>query len=405
MTSRANGMNDSEQQVISSGMIPKPPQHVATIADDSALAAFVARMHQAPWLAVDTEFRRERTYYPELCLVQIAGNDEIGLIDVLALDSLEPLAALMSERGPLKVFHAADQDVEVLYQTLDTIPAPLFDTQIAAALSGHGDQLGYARLVEQLTDTTLPKAHTRTDWTRRPLSQQVLAYAADDVRYLAVIYPLLRARLERLGRLAWVQADCAALTVPARLTPPPGTAWQRLRGWQHLLPAQQQALAALATWREQQAMHADRPRKWILSDDAIFTLARQQPRDQAALNQVKAVPTKTAKRHGDALLAALAEAAQHPAEPLANNAEPLDDAQKRLCKQARQALAICARDSDVPAPVLARRKDLEQLVLGERDLAMLRGWRADVAGQAIMDVVDGRRRVVGKGDDAHLVAE
>lgn len=403
MTSRANGMNDSEQQVISSGMIPKPPQHVVTIADDDALAAFEARMQQAPWLAVDTEFRRERTYYPQLCLVQIAGNDEIGLVDVLAIESLEPLTRLMGEHGPPKVFHAADQDIEVLYQALGTLPAPLFDTQVAAALSGHGDQLGYARLVEQLTGVALAKAHTRTDWSQRPLSQQMLAYAADDVRHLAVIYPLLQARLQQLERLDWVGADCAALASPERLQPNPDAAWQRLRGWQYLEPHQQQALAALASWREHQAMHADRPRKWILSDDALFALARQQPHDQDALHAIKALPQKTAKRHGPALLAALTEAAQRPAEPLADTTEPLDNAQKKLCKQARQALAVCARDSDIAAPVLARRKDLERLVLGQRDLAMLRGWRFDVAGRAILDVVEGRRRVVGKGDDAQLV--
>lgn len=384
-------------------MIPKLPEHVAMITDNQQLSAFTARMHKAPYLAVDTEFQRERTYYPQLCLVQIAGLNEIGLIDALAIDDLGALAGLLGASGPLKVFHAADQDIEVLYQVLETVPAPLVDTQIAAALTGIGDQISYARLVETLTGTVLPKAHTRTDWTRRPLPEQVLAYAADDVRYLAAIHPLLEAKLQALGRTAWAESEYATLTAPVRLAHDPASAWRRVHAWRQLEPAQQQTLAALAQWREQQAMHANRPRKWIMADDTLVALARRQPATMAALDDVRSLASKTAARHGAGLLATIARATEQPAVALAPDSEPLTGDQKKICKIARRALTICARNADIPAPMLARRKELEQLVSGERDLKMLHGWRAEAGGQAILDVVEGRRQISGNGDDARLI--
>lgn len=386
-------------------MIPKPPGHVATITDNQDLAAFAARMQQAPWLAVDTEFKRERTYYPELCLVQIASAAEIGLIDMLAVGDADPLAGLMGAQRPLKVFHAADQDIEVLHQGLGTAPAPLFDTQVAAALTGMDDQTGYARLVEQLTGTRLPKAHTRTDWTQRPLSDQELAYAADDVRYLAVVYPVLRDRLLALDRLAWAEAECAALADPARLSPAPECAWQRVRAWRQLEPRGQQVLAALARWREQQAMRANRPRKWIVSDEALMALAQQRPDTRQALDGIKPLAAKTARRHGAELLAAISRGAQQPAVPLAPDSGPLSDTQKKTFKAARRALAVCARDTGIPAPMLAKRRELEQLAAGMRDLPVLHGWRAEAAGHAIVDVIEGRRRIAGSGESAQLVED
>lgn len=401
MTSRAKGMNGPNTQVDSSGMIPKPPEHVATITDDDRLAAFVERMHLAPWLAVDTEFQRERSYFPELGLLQVATDDEIGLIDMLAVADPAPLTELIGPQGPLKVFHAAGQDIEVLHQALGVLPSPVFDTQIAAALAGMADQIGYARLIEELTGTRLAKSHTRTEWSRRPLSRQALAYAADDVRHLAVAYPMLRQRLQELGRLAWAEADAAEMTDPARLAPAP--AWRRVRAWRQLQPAQQQVLAALAEWREQQARRANRPRQWIVPDQALLALARAQPASQAELDSVQGLARKTAQRHGPALLAAISRARQHPATPLAADPGPLTPTQKQDFKSARKALAICARDAGIPAPMLAGRRELEKLVTGERDLHMLHGWRADVAGHAIVDVIEGRRRVAVSGDSARLV--
>lgn len=380
---------ESVNEMNANDMIPEPPQHVVMIADSEALAACARRLAAAPWLVVDTEFLRERTYYAQLCLVQIASADEIALLDTLAIDDLQPLAALMANPDVIKVFHAADQDIEVLQQALGAAPEPVFDTQIAAALAGMDGQISYARMIEDLLDTHLAKTQTRTDWSRRPLSTQALEYAADDVRYLAVAYPMLRDRLCALDRLSWVEADSQALAATASQPVEPGAAWRRLKSWHRLQPAQQQVLAALAEWRENEAMQANRPRKWVLSDDALLALARQQPVAADQLDTIQGVPPKTAKRHGTALLAAIHRGRQRQATPLAAAPQILTDAQKHTLKQTRKQLAAQAQQHDIPAPMLATRKDLEQLVLGQRDVRTLQGWRAAVAGDALLALIDG----------------
>lgn len=369
-------------------MIPEPPEHVATITDDDQLAAFVERLQQTDWIVVDTEFLRERTYYPQLCLLQIASRDEIGLIDVLAVSQFAPLVRLLAEPQVLKIFHAADQDLEVLEYRFGVAPAPIFDTQIAATLTGMGDQIGYARMVEELLGIHLPKTQTRTDWSKRPLSAQALAYAVDDVRYLAVAWPLLRDKLRQRERLQWAEADSATLAANVHQAATAADAWRRIRSWHRFNPCQQQVLAALAQWREQEAMRADRPRKWILADDALTTLAQRQPTTQAALEAIRSLPYKTAQRHGQALLSAIEQGLQQPAAALAPLPQPLTDAQKRDYKKARQVLNACAQQADIPVPALATRKELEQMVCGRRDVRTLRGWRAAVAGDEIVAAIE-----------------
>lgn len=369
-------------------MIPEPPEHVATITDDDQLAAFVERLQQTDWIVVDTEFLRERTYYPQLCLLQIASRDEIGLIDVLAVSQFAPLVRLLAEPQVLKIFHAADQDLEVLEYRFGVAPTPIFDTQIAATLTGMGDQIGYARMVEELLGIHLPKTQTRTDWSKRPLSAQALAYAVDDVRYLAVAWPLLRDELRQRERLQWAEADSATLAVNVHQAATAADAWRRIRSWHRFNPCQQQVLAALAQWREQEAMRADRPRKWILADDALTTLAQRQPTTQAALEAIRSLPYKTAQRHGQELLSAIEQGLQQPAAALAPLPQPLTDAQKRDYKKARQVLNACAQQANIPVPALATRKELEQMVCGRRDVRTLRGWRAAVAGDKIVAAIE-----------------
>lgn len=256
-------------------MIPEAPEQVAVIEDNEQLAALVARLRDGEWVALDTEFMRERTYYPQLCLIQIAGPNELACVDPLALDDLEPLTALLTDTSVTKVLHAAVQDLEILWQTTGALPEPVFDTQVAAALLGYPDQIGYATLVASMLGHALDKAHTRTDWSQRPLAAEQVAYAADDVRYLAELYPRIREQLAKRGRLEWVNAESETLADPARYTPDPGQAWKRIKGVDKLRPAQQQALARLAQWRETTAMRRDRPRRWILKDDVLVQLARK----------------------------------------------------------------------------------------------------------------------------------
>ena len=368
-------------------MIPKPSEHVAIIADPAALAAFVTRMMNRDWIAVDTEFLRERTYYPRLCLIQIGDGAEIGLIDPLAIERLEPLAELFAEPAVIKVFHSAEQDLEVLHQRFGGVPAPLFDTQIAAALLGYDDQMGYARLVQALLDVTLSKAHTRTDWSRRPLPVGALDYAADDVRYLAQAYEMLRDRLLERGRLAWLDQECHRLADPARFAVDPGRAWRRLRGWHRLDASAQQVLAELAAWREQTAIASDRPRRWVLPDDALTDVARRQPCDARALGALDALPARTAERHGDALLACVARGLAHPPATLATHPAPPDPQTKRRIKIGMQRLAERADAENIAAALLASRQDIAALVAGERDRRLLTGWRARIAGDAVLEAI------------------
>ena len=281
------------------------------IVDQPALAAFCAELRGADWLALDTEFIREQTYYPQLCLIQVASAGRIACIDPLALPTLEPLLAILYDPNVIKVLHAAYQDLEVFYHLCGAAPTPIFDTQCAAALLGYGQQLGYAALVQQLLGVSLEKHYTRVNWRQRPLAADWLAYAADDVRYLREIYLRLQALLAERGALPVFQEACAALADPARYQPQPQEAWQRVRDHQRLRGDRRCAvLQGLAAWREEQAMRDDRPRRWILQDGPLLELARILPADLESLGRIRGLPPATVRRHGHTLLALIAAIAE-----------------------------------------------------------------------------------------------
>lgn len=368
-------------------MIPEAP---TLVTDPAELAALAARLRRQPWFALDTEFLRERTYYPRLGLIQVADPGQLCCIDPLALDDLTPLTAVLSDQNVIKVVHAASQDLEILLQETGVMPRPLFDTQVAAALLGHPDQIGYARLVTAMLGTTLAKAHTRTDWTRRPLGAGEIAYAADDVRYLAALYPLLRQQLEQRGRLGWLEDECRDLTDPARYRPDPALAWRRFKGIGRLPGAQQQALAQLAAWRERTAMAADRPRRWIIKDEVLTELARRRPSNEAELGRVRDLPQAVLRKHGPALLDCIAAAPATRDQTLAPTAGGLDPDQLSQVDLLMTGLRARAAEIDIGPATLASRKDMEALVAGERELPLLRGWRRAAAGQALLGLLEGR---------------
>ncbi|MDE2089680.1 MAG: ribonuclease D, partial [Gammaproteobacteria bacterium] len=277
------------------------------------LAALCRRLEGRPWLALDTEFLRDKSYRPRLCLLQVAVEDAIACVDPLALDDLTPLLDLLYDPSIVKVLHSAYQDLEIFYYLRGAPPRPVFDTQIAALLAGHGDQIGYASLVQALLGVKLDKAHTRTDWSRRPLHPEQLQYAADDVRYLGPLYLRLRDELEHRGRLAWLQEDFTALTDPATYANPPETAWRRIRGAERLTDAQFAVLAALAAWREQTAQRNDRPRQWILSDDCLLELARHRPASLEKLAGIRDLKPGALDKYGADLLELIRAARHAPA--------------------------------------------------------------------------------------------
>jgi len=355
-----------------------------------ALAARIEGWKHRPWLALDTEFLREDTYHPILCLVQVGDGESDVCIDTLAFEplALSPLWALFADPAITKVFHAPSQDLEIFVRLGDTAATPFFDTQIAAAMLGLGDQLGYAALVEKMTGVKLDKSLTRTDWSRRPLTGPELAYAAADVRYLSDIHPRLRAQLEAKGRLHWLEEDCARLAEPSRYRNPPEDAWKRLKGLARLAPAAQPIAIALAGWRERMAQERDRPRKWIIDDDALYRIAERAPSDLDELAALKVLPPKTLERHGAALAALVAEAKAVPSPALLLD-EPLTDPQKSLLKRLQDRLREIADVLGVPASLLAPRADLEWLVRvgASADAAVLSGWRREVAGEALLKLL------------------
>ncbi|MCP1726037.1 ribonuclease D [Natronospira proteinivora] len=357
-----------------------------------ALKDFVERIRGADWLAVDTEFIREETYWPELCLIQIAAGDHLACIDPLALkgEAMAPLKALMLDPKVLKVFHAARQDLEVFHHEWGALPQPVFDTQVAASMLGHGDQVGYANLVQSLCGVELAKGHTRTDWRARPLPEAAVEYAADDVRYLGPVYQQLQQALKDSGRLTWLDEEFEQLTREALYLPDPANAWKRVKGHRKLRPRQLAVLVALAEWREEEALARNRPRRWIVKDQALVDLARRPPVQVEDMADMRDLPNAVREKHGRVLV----ERAQSgiKAEPPAVSSRPDRlSAEEDATVDALMALlrARCAEHDMSPAQV-ATRKQLEALIQGERDLPFLKGWRGAMAGQSLLDLLEGR---------------
>lgn len=352
------------------------------ITDRAGLEALAQRLIRAPAIALDTEFLRERTYRAELCLVQIADVDGPLCVDPLAATDLSPLRAALAG-GSAKVMHACRQDIEVLLPTVGLV-TPVFDTQIAAALTGMPAQIGYAELVRRVTGRDLSKAHTRTDWSRRPLSAEQLDYALDDVRYLLQLREHLVGELTRLGRMPWLEEELAALQDPADYSSDPARAWQRIRAFHGLDPDRSRLAQSLAAWRERRAADRNRPRGWILDDAVLRYIVVRPPRTLEELAGIADMQPGFMKHNGAELLEVI-QAAQMPAELPRINPRGVPDAQKTaLVKQLSVVHQAAALELNLPPEILATRRDLEQLADGRRDIAVLSGWRREVIGQRLL---------------------
>lgn len=351
------------------------------VTDPARLADTVAAFAELPALALDTEFMRERTYYARLCLLQLAGRGRIALVDPLAVTDLSPVTALLCNTAQVKILHAARQDLEVLHPLQSRVPAPLFDTQLAAALVGFPAQVGYGELVAKITGVVLAKGHTRTDWAHRPLSPEQLHYAADDVRHLESLRDELGARLDARGRLSWLIEDCRALEDASLYTTEPALAWQRFKGADRMAPAERVVLRALAAWRESRAMRRNLPRGWILADETLREAARQRPATLAGLAALPGMAPGTVQRSGEELLGLIAAARPSDDEPAAAPAEerltPQETAELRRLQDRLRALGA---ELEIQPEVLATRRELTALLRGERALPVLSGWRREVAG-------------------------
>ncbi len=350
------------------------------------------RLADSRWLALDTEFLREKSYYPKFCLLQIANEQIAACIDPLKVDDFSALMPLLEDPEITKIFHAGRQDLEIFHQLWNTLPTPLFDTQLAAMLTGHGDQVGYAPLVQKLLGITLDKSHSRADWSLRPLPQEQQRYALDDVIYLGRIYLQLKAELEHLGRTHWLEDDFNTLTAPATYQIDPQQQWRRIRGRQHLKGVQLAILQSLASWREERAMKRNKPKGWIIKDDVLLELARRRPKDKTGLSRTRGLEGHIIERHGDTLLKLISDSSKLPAERWPK--ENIQRIRLTIEQEAMVDILMCsvrllAKEQQLSPQALATRKELEQLVAGSQDLAFLSGWKKAVIGDDLQKVVAG----------------
>jgi len=337
-----------------------------------------------PQLAVDTEFMRERTYFAQLCLVQVASPASIWCADPLSGHGTDAFWAALLGRD--WVLHAARQDIEVVYQAAGAMPSSIFDTQIAAALLGMPAQIGYAGLVKELFDVEIHKSHTRADWSKRPLREEYLQYAAEDVEYLLPAHEILTARLEEKGRLEWAREDSGRLLDPALYEVAEGEAIERLKGARNLRGRKRAAAARLAEWREAEAIRRDRPRQWILRDNVLLDIAWNLPETEDRLAGIEGLPPKLVKRAGQALLEAVRDSADDGRgyKP----PRPPDERQKVVLREMQSRVAACAAELDIAAETLASKRELAAVVVdGDRDSRLFDGWRAAIIGDELAQLL------------------
>ena len=366
-----------------------------TIESTEALAVFCSTLQGAPWLALDTEFIREKTYYPKLCLIQIAVPGHIACIDPLRIDDLTPVLDLLYNPTIVKVLHACSQDLEIFFHMKGDVPRPVFDTQLAAPLLGLPEQMGYGNFVAEMLGLTLDKAQARTDWSRRPLETSQLSYAADDVRYLAEIYPKISERLSELGRLDWLNSEFAEYERAERYENDPASAWKRLRGLDKLRPRALAIIQLLAEWREQTAQHKDLPRNWIIRDDGLIDIARLAPDKPEKLGRIRNLQARTAERYGTRLISLVQEGSQREPQPLPGwkkRSKPTAQ-EEALADILHAQLRLLADKHRINSTVLASRKDLLNLAGGDTDVAVLHGWRGEMAGAELLAICAGQRLV------------
>ncbi|WP_306118645.1 MULTISPECIES: ribonuclease D [unclassified Roseitalea] len=375
-------------------MTDKPEAVPSPITRTDALAAACERLAAHDWVTIDTEFVRETTFWPDLCLVQIASPDEAVLVDPLAEGiDLAPLFALTADETVTKVFHAARQDVEIFYHLDGRIPHPIFDTQVAAMVCGFGDAIAYDQLVKRITGAHIDKTSRFTDWKLRPLSERQLAYALADVTHLRAVYLELRRMLDEQRRSHWVAEEMAVLTAPETYDLPPEDAWQRLK-LRVRKPAELAVLQRLAAWREREARARNVPRSRILKDDAIYEVAQQRPKDARALSRLRTIhkgiersPAAAAILSITAEVDALARS-ELPKVPRPPDSPEGTGAASDLLKV---LLKLTAERHNVAQRILATSDQLEQIAIhGDKaDVPAMRGWRRELFGDQALRLLDG----------------
>jgi ribonuclease D len=377
------------------------------ITETSALAGFCARQSGADFVTVDTEFLRDKTYWPQLCLVQIAGPTEAVVIDALApgLD-LAPLSAMMVDQSLLKVFHAARQDIEIFFHLTGTVPGPVFDTQVAAMVCGFGDAVSYETLATKLANARIDKSSRFTDWAQRPLTARQLEYALADVTYLRIAYTKLRAQLDKSGRASWLDEEMAELTHPGTYRLDPAESWKRLktRGGNRRFMA---ILRELAAWREVAAQQRDIPRGRILRDEAVLEIASHAPRTIDDLARIRGLGRPVAEgKLGTEMLEAVSRglAAPESDAPEPTTRTDLPPGLGPLVELLRVLLKLRCEDNDVAQKLVAGSTELEMIAADDNaDVPALTGWRLDVFGRDALALKHGKLALTAHGKRLRVV--
>ena len=366
------------------------------IASQEDLDAFIERASTSSVLAVDTEFLREKTYYPKLCLMQMATDDEVVIIDPFAVDDLTVLRALFEDENIVKIFHAGHQDIEIIIYDIGCVPKPIFDTQVAAALLGQSQQIGYAPLVSSLCGVKLKKADSFTDWSVRPLSESQLDYAQADVIYLPMMYGSMKRTLAEKGRLHWLDDEFAELSDERTYVVDEQDRYRRLKHFTQLNRRQMAAAREMAAWREIEARKRNVPRKWVLTDEQIVEACKREPRKIDDLFMVRGVRERLTTRDARDVIALVTAALDSSPEawpelPSGGRNEPNVDAEVDLLMS---VVRIRARENDVAVPTLASHSDLVAIARGHYEgVDLLKGWRRDIVGEELVELLEGRLKL------------
>ena len=363
---------------------------IKLVSDLRQLETLVRSIGDCEWVGMDTEFLRIKTYYPLLCLLQIHSEMGSFCVDALKIKRLDCLIPLFANPLVIKIIHSCRQDLEALELGVDKLVAGLFDTQIAAAFCGYGDQVSYASLVRDLCGVVLNKDQTRTDWSRRPLTIRQLQYAMDDVRYLNEIRTALTKQLNQPQHFEWFQTECNETATNRNYIIHPEDAWKRLKGF-YQLPANSQGIAReLAAWRESRAQKSNRPREWVLSTQTLISICITRPKNLSQLSRISDISQGLVRNSGLSILSVLNKFPAPAGDrelSVRNRVERLTVEQKKSVNMAMKLLKEIAQKERIGQGLLANRSDIEAMVQGEKDIKILTGWRYELFGKRLLEDV------------------
>lgn len=363
------------------------------VENDAQLKDFLALCEKSSYMAIDTEFLREKTYYAKLCLIQVAVEGCTAIIDPFTIEDLSVMAPVLTNQNVVKIFHASSQDIEILYHETGVVPDPVFDTQVAAALLGKSQQASYAALVQSFCQVTLPKKDSFTDWSRRPLSPSQVEYAADDVTYLPRIYHDMIEELNEKGRLSWLNDAFAEISNPKKYEIDPRNRYRKLKRVNQLSQRQMAAAREFAAWREERAQKLNIPRKWVVSDEQIVEACRREPRSLDELYMIRGL--KESLKSGDArhVLQLINKGLTCPEEDLPQTkTNQRSEANVDIAVDLMNAIVrLRARENKIAPQTLAPHAELMKLARGhDEDCELLKGWRYHVVGKELSEFLEGK---------------